>query len=527
MTIIEPSQNPNKTDADAAWEKETTNAINALQNQIQNLGSGVVSSNNRILVYATDAAGSDMSYEQKSLSGFSAVLSYAGDLPTLPISGLVFSPFSDTEVNTTIKQYIRTNTVQTSAPAAVGTYNTRTGEWSKSVGWQKTIPQADNVPTWVCHAVISGSGNVAINWTNPTLFYSNNRATGVVYYTEPQAATPSKPTATDFSFTTFVMTFGNMESGAANKWQQQPFSYDVTDTLKKQYTCEYIAEKHPGSNTATVTFSSPRGYVGIADDLESNNYQAGNAGWKIKRDNGFAEFGSAAIRGTLSIGQIPAAAQNSNISIASNGTLNGAGGGSVSASGIGAIVTGGAAADVNAGTTTISGSQITTGTMNANVIGAGFISADRLQGNSINANKITANSITTDRVIGQAFTSFAYLDTGLATGVGVSFTWTPPITGQVYQVVLLCNFITTGSTNSGAFTINKVETTGSGIQNWSRTVSLYGIIAAGNNTFLSHFGNASGFFNTITGGTTYTTTVTTTTNLGVADCDVLVLMRNR
>ena len=154
MTIIEPSQNPNKTDADAAWEKETTNAINALQSQIQNLGSGVVSGNNRILVYATDAAGSDMSYEQKSLAGFSAVLSYSGELPTLPVSGLVFSPFSDTVVNTTIKQYIRTSTVQTSAPTAVGTYNTRTGEWSKSVGWQKTIPQADNVPTWVCHAVI-------------------------------------------------------------------------------------------------------------------------------------------------------------------------------------------------------------------------------------------------------------------------------------------------------------------------------------------------------------------------------------
>lgn len=379
MTIIEPSQNPNKTDADAAWEKETTNAINALQNQIQNLGSGVVSGNNRILVYATDASGSDMSYEQKSLSGFSAVLSYAGDLPTLPISGLVFSPFSDTEVNTTIKQYIRTNTVQTSAPAAVGTYNTRTGEWSKSVGWQKTIPQADNVPTWVCHAVISGSGNVAINWTNPTLFYSNNRATGVVYYTEPQAATPSKPTATDFSFTTFVMTFGNMESGAANKWQQQPFAYDVTDTLKKQYTCEYIAEKHPGSNTATVTFSSPRGYVGVADDLQSNNYQAGQDGWKIKRDNGFAEFGSAVIRGTLAIGQIPAAAQNSNISIASNGTLNGAGGGSVSASGIGAVTPGELSASGPSGTV-INGDRITTGTL----------SVDRIANNSIGMTQITS-----------------------------------------------------------------------------------------------------------------------------------------
>tara|TARA_B100002052_G_scaffold299172_1_gene335937 strand:+ start:8111 stop:9658 length:1548 start_codon:yes stop_codon:yes gene_type:complete len=361
VTIIEPSQNPNKTDADAAWEKETTNAINALQNQIQNLGSGVVSGNNRILVYATDAAGSDMSYEQKSLSGFSAVLSYAGDLPTLPISGLVFSPFSDTEVNTTIKQYIRTTTVQTSAPPAVGTYNTRTGEWSKSVGWQKTIPQADNVPTWVCHAVISGSGNVAINWTNPTLFYSNNRATGVVYYTEPQAATPSKPTATDFSFTTFVMTFGNMESGAANKWQQQPFSYDVTDTLKKQYTCEYIAEKHPGSNTATVTFSSPRGYVGIADDLESNNYQAGQDGWKIKRDNGFAEFGSAAIRGTLSIGQIPAAAQNSNVTAGS----------------IGAVTPGELSASGPSGTV-INGDRITTGTL----------SVDRLANNSIGMTQI-------------------------------------------------------------------------------------------------------------------------------------------
>ena len=303
-----------------------------------------------------------MSYEQKSLSGFSAVLSYAGDLPTLPVSGLVFSPFSDTEVNTTIKQYIRTNTVQTSAPSAASGYNTRTGEWSSSVGWQKTIPQADNVPTWVSHAVISGSGtNVTISWTNPTLFYSNNRATGVVYYTEPQADDPSKPTATDFSFTTFVMTFGAMESGAANKWQQQPFSYDVTDTLKKQYTCEYIAEKHPGSNTATVTFSSPRGYVGIADDLESNNYQAGSAGWKIKRDNGFAEFGSAAIRGTLTVGQLP------------SGTLN--------ANDVGAL-----------GSTVISGDRITTGTL----------SVDRIAPNAIGMTKLTGDIQSTNYSSGSA-----------------------------------------------------------------------------------------------------------------------------
>jgi len=316
MTIIEPSQSSNKTDADAAWEKETTNAINALQSQIQNLGSGVVSGNNRILVYATDAAGSDMSYEQKSLAGFSAVLSYSGELPILPVSGLVFSPFSDTVVNTTIKQYIRTATVQTSAPSAASGYNTRTGEWSSSVGWQKTIPQADNVPTWVCHAVISGSGtNVTINWTNPTLFYSNNRATGKVYYTEPQQATPSKPTATDFNFSTFVISFGAMESGAADKWQQQPFTYDVTNTVKKQYVCEYIAEKHPGSTTATVTFGAPLSYVGIADDLISNNYNgnipvdlsnAGSAGWAIARATGNAVFNNVKVRGQLNASDLTA-----------------------------------------------------------------------------------------------------------------------------------------------------------------------------------------------------------------------------
>ena len=49
MTIVEPSQNPNKTDADAAWEKETTDAVNALQSQIQNLGSGVVSGNKVVI----------------------------------------------------------------------------------------------------------------------------------------------------------------------------------------------------------------------------------------------------------------------------------------------------------------------------------------------------------------------------------------------------------------------------------------------------------------------------------------------
>lgn len=155
------------------------------------------------------------------------------------------------------------------------------------------------------------------------------------------------------------------------------------------------------------------------------------------------------------------------------------------------------------------------------------LNASKINAGTLNVGRISAGSITTGKIIANAFTSFSYFQTGLATGVGQSFTWSPPISGQSYDCLIIANFITTGSTNSGASTTNKVETTGSGISNWSRTVGLSGIIAAGNNTFMTNFGNNSGFFSTITGGNTYTTTLTTTTNLGSASVHCLVLMRNR
>ena len=45
--------------------------------------------------------------------------------------------------------------------------------------------------------------------------------------------------------------------------------------------------------------------------IESDNYSAGSAGWAIRRDDGYAEFGSAAIRGTLTADQIGAGTINS------------------------------------------------------------------------------------------------------------------------------------------------------------------------------------------------------------------------
>ena len=301
-TITSPSQNPNKTAADAAWEKEITDAANDLMYQIRNLNSGMTGDSNQILVYATDVNGSDMSYEQRALEGFSAVLNYSGDLPTLPVSGLVFTPFSDVAVNTIIYQYYRTNTVQTSAPAANGTYNARTGEWLSTNLWQKTLPAMDNVLTWVSHAVISGSGDsVSYTWSNPVLYYSNRRGTGKIYYQDakPISNPPANPVATDYNFATGVITFTNMSDGATNKWQQSPVTVDVTDTANLMWTCEFVAEQHPGAAAATVTFTSPANYIAVSSDLESNNYNAGTAGWKIERATGNAEFNNITARGDI------------------------------------------------------------------------------------------------------------------------------------------------------------------------------------------------------------------------------------
>ena len=300
MTVTQPSQNPNKTAADAAWEKEITDAANDLMYQIRNLNSGMTGDSNQILVYATDANGSDMSYEQRALEGYSAVLNYSGELPTLPVSGLVFTPFSDVAVNTIIYQYYRTNTVQTSAPAANGTYNARTGEWLSTNLWQKTLPAMDSVLTWVSHAVITGSGTaVSYTWSNPVLYYSNRRGTGKIYYQDAQAATPANPVATDYNFATGAITFTNMSDGATNKWQQSPVTVDITDTTKLMWTCEFVAEQHPGAAAATVTFTSPANYIAVSSDLESNNYNAGTAGWKIERATGNAEFNDITARGDI------------------------------------------------------------------------------------------------------------------------------------------------------------------------------------------------------------------------------------
>lgn len=122
---------------------------------------------------------------------------------------------------------------------------------------------------------------------------------GRVYYQTLQASAPSTPSATSYSVSTASFT------GLTSGWALTQPQVDITDTSIKEWSSAFTVTIDGSDSTQTIVFTTPTGAVQVADDIESDNYSAGSAGWKIERDTGFAEFGSAAIRGTLTVGQVP------------------------------------------------------------------------------------------------------------------------------------------------------------------------------------------------------------------------------
>lgn len=399
--IIEPSLNPDKDPADANWERQTTDVVNELQHSVNNLV--IEPEEKTAIIYAdTDNIATNIQNytpifaEGEDTGLFVAFKNYTGALPELPVrEGITFSPYNSNPVDRTIYQYRRSATRPNNAGNV--TYNTHTGAWTSTGGaqpWQKEVPAQDNIPTWVCFAIIEksdGVGNITKTWSNPVLLYARERASGIVWHTVrlPASNPPSTPSASDCNFTNGIL------SGLTTNWQQTPPTTEMGGSNKTindlYWQSNYIAELHPGSATATVTFSTPTSYIPIGTNLQSDNYNGnigvtpGTAGWAIKRDTGFAEFGASVIRDTLTIGQ--------------GGTGQTTSSGALTA--LGGIATGGAAADVNAGTTTINGGKILTGSISANKISTtnlsaisadlGTITAGTINGGTINAGNITVS----------------------------------------------------------------------------------------------------------------------------------------
>ena len=158
--------------------------------------------------------------------------------------------------------------------------------------WVTAVDFTGNESTAVASGAVSTDAAIVVTQEDTRIY------TGVVYYQTLQATAPSTPSATSFNETT--LTFGGLTSGWATT---QPF-VDATSTTVKEWSSKYKVEFDIDDNV-TITFTIPDGAFQITDDIESDNYSAGSTGWRIERDTGFAEFGSAAIRDTLSVGQIP------------------------------------------------------------------------------------------------------------------------------------------------------------------------------------------------------------------------------
>ena len=128
----------------------------------------------------------------------------------------------------------------------------------------------------------------------------NTVVTGKVYYQTLQASSPGTPSATSYNVSSAA--FVGLTSG----WSLTQPSVDITDTSIKEWSSNFTVTINGVTSAQTLAFTAASGAVQVTADIESDNYVAGSAGWKIERDTGNAEFQNATIRGTLNASDITA-----------------------------------------------------------------------------------------------------------------------------------------------------------------------------------------------------------------------------
>ncbi len=358
MTVNQPSQNPNKDSATAAWELEVTQAANDVQHQIDNINQSVVTSKPQVAIYSHTQDGGVQSFTPPtSGDGFVTYFNYTDALPTLPVSGLIFSAFSDEEINYEVQQYIET----ANRPVNPGTvsYVVNGGTWTSSGSWTKVKPTMAGVNVWTSTAQIIGSAGqtVVAKWSNPRLLYGGQIGEGTLYYTTSQASAPSAPTASGYDFVTGVFT------GLTSGWQYVPITSAMgggTTISDKHWQVSFHVEVSETSEDQIFTWGTPVGFIPIGTTLQSDNFSAGSAGWQIVRNTGNAEFNNVTARGVLDASSI------------TTGTLN-CSGITVSNLSAGSITAGNLNADrISGGTLTI-GNVSVSGAFTAPNLAAGII----------------------------------------------------------------------------------------------------------------------------------------------------------
>tara|TARA_Y100001970_G_scaffold81005_1_gene102768 strand:+ start:425 stop:2173 length:1749 start_codon:yes stop_codon:yes gene_type:complete len=250
MTVTQPSQNPDKDPATAAWEQEMTETTNRLEYQVDNINQTVVTSTPRVAIYSHTSDGAIQSFTPPaSGDGYVSYFAYTDALPTLPVSGLTFNAFSDDEIDFKIRQYIE-RAVKPVNPGTV-TYNVANGSWLSSNNWTKTklVRGATNV--WYCEAHIVGTtGSITTKWGNPRLLYGGQTGSGILYYTtaEVDGSAPGKPLADGYDFESGAFT--NLRNagqaiGGTNGWSYTPITVTIgggTTVSHKHWQCVFNVE---------------------------------------------------------------------------------------------------------------------------------------------------------------------------------------------------------------------------------------------------------------------------------------------
>lgn len=298
MTITEPSQYSDKDPSQSAWEKQVTEATNRIQHQVDNINESVNVPQNLIAVYSKTQDGAVQQFTPfADGDGFVAYVAYSDILPALPVSGQTFSPYSDEEIDVIIKQY-RESAGRPTNPGTTS-YQVSGAVWSSSPNWTKTKLDRAGVNVWFCEAKIKGQAGqtVTAKWSNAKLLYGGAVASGILYYNVASTGAPSAPTATGYDYDSGIFT------GLTSGWQYVPITTAVgggTTISHKHWQVTFHVETSEVTNGQIITFGTVEGFIPIGSVLQSDNYNAGSAGWQIQR-TGDADFNNVNVRGNSTV----------------------------------------------------------------------------------------------------------------------------------------------------------------------------------------------------------------------------------
>jgi hypothetical protein len=181
-----------------------------------------------------------------------------------------------------------------------GSYNFGTKSVTPPTGWSATFPAGSN-PVYISSTIASISGTTgtdsSLTWSSPVKMVEDGTPateieSGRVYYNQPSTNSPGTPSASGYNFVTGAFT------GLTANWQTQPVTVNITTTTALFWSTRYRITQASGASP-TVTFDTPIASINFGNNIQSDNYVSGSAGWQIQRATGNAEFGNITARGTL------------------------------------------------------------------------------------------------------------------------------------------------------------------------------------------------------------------------------------